>query len=192
MQKTLVALILSMLVFPATTLYGAIYELEGQVTAGASLFPPVVKDLSIPLNEFGLPAGGFPVDFEARLELGPEPTDWSFEFVVTDDERTLGYTATNPSEIPGFRGSNNVVLSLDQVTLDFSFFYERLNINLDLVQGTGQWDWAQFCPECDLIYSLPAVTASVTSIRVVPAPSSAILCVMAGVWSLVVLRRYKL
>ncbi len=198
MHKTLAAIALSMLVLPAATLYGAIYELEGQVTAGASLFPPVVKDLSIPFNDFGFPAGGFPVDFEARLEIGTEPTDWSFEFVLTDDERSVEYGISGSSHLfPRPEGIiNDVVLLPRRVAIELqdrsTAFWESFSLNLDLENNTGQWDWGSICLACDLVYPLPAATATVTSIRVVPEPSSMMIGVMAGVWSLVALRRYRL
>ncbi len=194
MLKAQTAIIFSMLILPAATLYGAIYEMEGQVTSGFSLFPPVEQDLTIPSGEFGIPAGGFPVDFKARLELGVEPTDWSFEFEVTDDERSVQYVVGGPRQTNNNHrfDKNNVTLLLGEVSIDFfkwASFSEGFNLLLDTDAGTGQWAWFEDCPVCDLIYLLPAATANVSSIRVVPEPSSVMIWWLVGVISLATSRR---
>ncbi len=196
MHKTLAAIILSMLILPAATLNGAIYEIQGQVTGGYSLFPPVVQDLSISPGEFGVPVGGFPVDFEARLELGAEPTDWSFEFVVTDEVRSVEYLVAvpAPSEHNTKSDKNNVTLLPEQIEIEMSSYrvdWEGFNLSLDLNAGTGRWDWAQDCPECDLLYSLPAATATVTSISAVPEPSTGMIGLIASVFSFAISRRSR-
>jgi len=172
-------------ILPLQRLQATVYELAGQITSGTTLFPQIGPTAGLGFEEFGLPVGGYPVDYVARLGFGAEPTDWTFGFTVTDDERSIRHKVAGPPEVgpvPSNSITNAVAANAAEISIDFFNFGslgESFALTVDLANETGAWSWGQSCPVCDLAYALPSAKAMVSSFRVIPEPTSLCLTIIA-------------
>jgi hypothetical protein len=166
-----------------------IYTIEGQITGGMSLFPPALFFLDddgilqpiLPFPEptdYGVPSGGYPVDYTAQLEIS-NTGGWSFDFFVRDEADQRHYSVAWREQSVW---TNVVATTHETAIIDFDGWYDRFDIDLDLLNETGAWSWSEHCPECFNIFDLPSATATVTSIEIVPetvASPIALLCIFA-------------
>lgn len=194
MIKEFVALTLALLI-GSRVLPAAEFRLEGQVMNGTSLFPPSTPVYGIPYYEYGAPAGGFPIDFVARLALGTSEKDWTFQFTLTDDERATNFSVGGPN-VAGRRPdlmTNSVERTDRQISIQFAnspLASETFALSLDLAGGRGTWEWRLDCPVCDLQYPRPSASAIVSAIFPVPEPTTD-LCVAFGAAIVFAIRRAR-
>lgn len=152
----------------------AVFQLNGQVTSGASLFAPSDLDPNISWDEYGAPVGGFPVPFTARLAIDDD--EWTFEFTVTDENQSQSFVVGGPQRVLTHLDQmvNQVVRTDSTISIDFSdrpLASEFFSLSLDLEAGTGEWNWHRDCPVCDLQYPLPSAAAVVSGVRAIPEPT---------------------
>lgn len=148
------------------------YQIEGLINEGASLFPSNGAAVGAEFDEFGLPDGGYPIPYQAELTI--EGTDWEFRFSTTDEEETVFYEILGlPPQRPFFQ--NDLTRILNEISIEYrndDSFFTSFDLSLDLIDQSGAWSWFEDCLECDLLYSLPAAKATVTSLVIIPEPSS--------------------
>lgn len=167
---------------------GQSFLLEGQITNGFSLFSQEEPTAGLESHEFGLPEGGYPVDYSAMLSVDTEAEFWTFSFNASDESETVLHNVSGPtlsSEI----SKNEISVTSGQVAIDFSSFFTDFSINVDLELKAGTWQWAQDCPVCDLQFVPPGASASITSVREIPEPATATLVAFACSATLRVRRR---
>ena len=143
----------------------ALYEIEGEITYGSSLF---LDSESIPRD----PVGGFPIEYSATLQLD-EDWRWTFQFDSFDLEGSASNTFVFVS---GFDDLDAPVIETpDYITIDqeaFAGFGTEFILRVDLNEGSGFWRWKEHCYFCNSDYLLPAAEATITSIRFVPEPAT--------------------
>jgi hypothetical protein len=171
--------------FASTAFAQSTFRLEGQVTSGLSLFPPLNPAPENPYFEYGQPVGGYPVDFIAELGIGPVPDAWSFDFTVIEGERTLEYAVGGQANVNSHLELmvNVVTQSSTAIAIEFRdhpLWSEMFLLDMDLATGTGTWQWQRDCPVCDLRYPLPSATATILAVQLVPEPAAPGLALIAG------------
>jgi hypothetical protein len=152
-------LLLVLLAIPANADAQSRYLLRGEITDGSSLFPPREFDPNLTWENYGDPPEGYPIDYSARLNIGPGD-DWSFHFTAMSDDRDETYSVTPPVRPSLEVGPETLVIN----HVGGSPFVEWFTVDLNLDAGVGSWSWRQDCQVCDLLYPLPSAFATVTSI----------------------------
>jgi len=155
------------------------YRVQGEIVIGTSLFPTDTVQAGVDFNEYGLPEGGYPIDFRAWLSIDQLAGVWQFRFESTDLLQTVMHTVDGPTTSDD--GSQIELAISDQgVTIDFNSFGTNaistdFALQLDFTSQTGSWSWTEDCPPCDLIVALPSAVGTVSTIWIVPEPSSIVL-----------------
>ncbi|MCO6047416.1 hypothetical protein NG895_26230 [Aeoliella sp. ICT_H6.2] len=170
---------------------GQTYVLEGQIISGTTLFTVDEPRPGIVFDGMGYPEGGYPVDYSGLLSVNADQGLWTFGFSATDDLETVDHTVDGPSaaeELP----TNVLLASTTDLTIDFNSGFgwtTDFELEIDLPSETGSWTWSQDCAFCDLAWALPGATATVTSVTVVPEPTSVTLLLVGLVGVRLVSRR---
>lgn len=163
-----------LLFLPMQALGSTEYLLEGQISGGSSLFFSEAGVETIPRD----PVGGFPVNYSARLVLGPEQEDWTLAFEVFDSDasaihqvRELNQPVTPPEAVNEVQqtGTGSEIIYGAAQDLLRNFF----QLAHDFIAGTGQWVWTQGCPICDLPLVTPNNSPAVVSLTaLIPEPDA--------------------
>ena len=156
-----IKLLLVLLAIPAIADAQSRYLLRGEITDGSSLFPPDEFDPSLTWENYGDPPEGYPIDYTARLNVGPGD-DWSFHFTAMAMELEDTHSIAPPVRPSLEVGPETFIIN----HVGGRVFVEWFNMDLNLEAGVGNWSWEQDCPVCDLLYPLPSALATVTSIDI--------------------------
>ena len=156
-----IKLLLVLLAIPAIADAQSRYLLRGEITGGSSLFPPDEFDPSLTWENYGDPPEGYPIDYTARLNVGPGD-DWSFHFTAMAMDLEETYSVAPPVRPSLEVGPETLIIN----HVGGHSFVEWFNMDLNLEAGVGNWSWEQDCPVCDLAYPLPSALATVNSIDI--------------------------
>ena len=148
-----------------------VYRMEGEVLKSVSLVPPnfeLPPHIVAELNEWGVEIADIGAEFYLRLNA---VDDWSFAISLAARDVPFVTHVVYPTTSSRHITKNATNLDSDELHVSYADGYglfERLDLDVDLVDGTGTWDWFSDCPVCDLLYALPAANGTIHSVERAP------------------------
>lgn len=174
---------------------GQTFLIEGQITRGGLRSGLAVVDGFIDIRR--VVYENYPIDYSATLVLDGQSSSWDFRFEYdsvaseTDDLKyNVNSSPRNPQASPieytphmlNRVNQNQVLVSEASISIafdDLSVYTESFDLEMDLDTGLGSWGWLKSCPVCSTT-GLPSAYATITSVQLIPEPSSLALLSLAG------------
>lgn len=168
-----VLLAISLLLVPSACSAAAqVFELSGEITDGQFLGP-----FPVDFNEPFQPAP-FPYPYTGLLTYDPVNSSARFQFTANVGgvpvEHFVGSVVDeidHSNIYPGIQQFNATAILIDFQS-PISAFITSFDMSVDRATGQGMWQWQEDCPVCLAV--LPAASATITSFRLVPEPSTAV------------------
>ncbi len=148
-----------------------VLNLTGQITSGAIFVPAEAGNL----NSYFL-VSNFPIDYTAKVSIDSVGQVAGFSFTAAYAGTPLEFV--DPSNLfPGVLQNDSTKLLIDFTSAPVGF-QTILDLSVDKLAGTGEWEYGRFCPVCDGVYtSFHVVQATITSLNVVPEPRHGLLVI---------------
>lgn len=172
-----ILVLLSVVLFPSLSQAAQQFKVSGEIIT-AQFLGPFPVDFNEPA-----PAVPFPIPYDALLTYDPLAAEAKFQFTADVNGVPIDHTV---GRVVGETFTGNFYSGIDQfdettVVVDFlsspAAFMTTFELNVDRATGQGSWQWQEACPVC--FAALPSATATITSFRLIPEPTSATIAALA-------------